>query len=116
MNPKSTVFDEILAGNRAHEPVFEDDHVLAFNDIRPQAPVHVLVVPKKKRASVAEYVGATFEEAGALFVSIAKVAHHLGLEEEGYRVVFNHGRDAQQTVAYVHAHILAGRPMRWPPG
>lgn len=111
-----TVFDRVLTGKLPARKVYEDDDVLAFHDINPQAPVHVLVIPKKKVRSFAALAGWTDEEAGRFFRAVARVASELGLDEPGYRVVVNHGRHAQQSVAYLHAHILGGRPMRWPPG
>jgi histidine triad (HIT) family protein len=111
-----TIFDKILAREIKADIVFEDDHVLAFRDISPQAPVHVLVIPKVKVARFQELPDAGVSMTGAFFVGVAKVARHLGLEPGGYRIVVNNGRDGQQTVDYLHAHILGGRGMTWPPG
>ena len=111
-----TIFDKIIAGTIPCSKVYEDENVLAFNDINPQAPIHVLVIPKKKILNVGDADKLTPEEAGLYFQAIGKVAEKLGLSENGYRVVFNNGRDGQQTVDYIHAHILGGRPMNWPPG
>lgn len=111
-----TIFEKILAGEIPADKVFENEHVLAFRDINPQAPVHVLVIPKTKRSSIADLHQADPAEIGRFMQGIAATARELGLEDGGYRTVFNTGKDAQQTVAYLHAHILGGRQLSWPPG
>lgn len=114
---EETLFDKILDGRIPAEVVYEDEAVLAFRDISPQAPVHALVIPRVKLARFAEADRALDEKNAAGFLhGIAKAARALGLEEGGYRVVINNGRDGGQTVDYVHAHILGGRAMHWPPG
>lgn len=113
---ETTIFDKIVAKEINADLVYEDEHVLAFNDINPQAPVHVLVIPKKKVANFSEFANKGNDETGALFKGVAKVANKLGLSENGYRVVVNCGKDGQQTVNYIHAHILGGRQLNWPPG
>ncbi len=111
-----TIFEKIRDRELKADIVFENDNVLAFRDINPQAPLHVLVIPKEKARSVAEFREKSAESVGRFLCAVSEVANQLGLEENGYRVVFNHGSDGQQTVEYVHAHILGGRPMSWPPG
>lgn len=112
-----TIFDKIINGEIDADLVFEDDHVVAFRDINPQAPTHVLVVPRRRMKSIADAAeSGDLPELGAFMRGIALTARTLGLEEGGYRVVFNTGADALQTVEYVHAHILGGRRMGWPPG
>ncbi len=111
-----TIFDKILARQIPAKIAYEDDDVLAFHDISPQAPVHVLVIPKRKVRGFDGLKNRSPDEVGAFFVGVAKAAHHLGLEPDGYRVVVNNGRNGQQTVDYIHAHILGGRLMSWPPG
>jgi histidine triad (HIT) family protein len=111
-----TIFDRVLAGEIPAQVVYEDEHVLAFQDIMPQAPVHVLVIPKQKKRCYDDLADTNPEEVGQLFVGAARAARVLGLAENGYRVVINHGRDGQQTVDYIHLHLLAGRQMIWPPG
>jgi histidine triad (HIT) family protein len=113
---EDTLFDKILRKEIPSEPVYEDEWVYAFRDINPQAPVHVLVVPKARMSSFAELKDASPGDAAAFIQGVSRVADHLGLEENGYRVVFNTGRDALQTVEYVHAHIIGGRRLTWPPG
>lgn len=111
-----TIFDKILAGSIPAQKVFENDDVLAFKDIAPQAPVHVLVIPKKKKTGFAQLKTTDPTEVGKFFCAVSQVAAELGLEDGGYRIVINHGPDGQQTVEYIHAHIIGGRAMRWPPG
>lgn len=111
-----TIFDRILAKEIPANVVHEDDDVLAFRDVNPQAPVHVLVIPKKKVARFAELRERPTTDVGEFFKKVSEVAAKLGLEKEGYRVVINNGRHGQQTVEYVHAHILGGRQLTWPPG
>lgn len=116
MADEDTIFDQILRGDIPSEAVHEDDDVYAFKDINPQAPVHVLVIPKHKMKSFAD-VKETDPTAVARFMQgISRVAEKLDLEQNGYRVVFNTGPQAQQSVQYLHAHIIGGRQMSWPPG
>ena len=111
-----TVFDKILKKEIPSNVVYEDDKVYAFKDISPQAPTHILVIPKKKLVDFTELADAPPEEVGALFKGAAKVAKQLGLAEEGYRIVVNSGKFGQQTVSYLHLHVIGGRQLRWPPG
>lgn len=111
-----TIFDKILAGDIPADKVFEDEAVLAFHDVSPQAPVHVLVIPKKKIVGFADLRNEEEALLGAFMKRISLVAEHLGLEQDGYRVVFNQGKDGGQSVDYIHAHILGGRSLAWPPG
>lgn len=116
MNAPETVFERILRKAAPADVVYEDEHVLAFKDLRPQAPIHVLVIPKKKARSLTELAAWDPAEAGEFVRGVATVAARLGLVEAGYRVVMNCGRHGQQSVDYLHAHILGGRQLRWPPG
>ena len=111
-----TLFDKIIRKEIPANIVYEDDHVLAFRDINPQAPVHVLVIPKQKQARFAHLPEADALAVGEFFRGVARVARQLNLDNNGYRVVINNGRDAQQSVEYIHAHILGGRALKWPPG
>jgi histidine triad (HIT) family protein len=113
---ETTLFDKILAGEIESDQVYDDEHVYAFRDINPQAPIHVLVIPKKKLANFADVREADAAAVGEFMKGVSRVAEKLGLEEGGYRVVFNTGPDAQQTVHYLHAHIIGGRALTWPPG
>jgi histidine triad (HIT) family protein len=113
---QDTIFDKILRGDIPAQKVHEDEHVLAFRDVNPQAPTHVLVIPKRKVARFAGLKDLPTTDVGEFFQGVARVAAKLGLEGNGYRIVINNGRDAQQTVEYIHAHILGGRGLSWPPG
>ncbi len=113
---EDTLFDKILRKDISADIVHEDDDVLAFRDINPQAPTHVLVIPKQKLESFADLAEADPEAVGRYMGAVARVARQLGLEERGYRIVFNTGPEAQQSVQYIHAHILGGRQLTWPPG
>jgi histidine triad (HIT) family protein len=95
--------------------VFEDDDVLAFHDIHPQAPMHVLVIPKKHVTSLADDAG---DEAllGKLMLAARRAAEQTGIAQGGFRVVINSGAQAGQSVFHLHLHVLGGRPMAWPPG
>lgn len=109
------LFCRIISGSIPCKKVYEDDFVLAFHDIEPQAPVHVLVVPKSHIAGT-DFVSAENKHVVAeLFAAIPGIVRGLGLEN-GYRVVANSGKDAQQSVDHLHFHILGGRSLGWPPG
>lgn len=94
--------------------VYEDDKVLAFNDIAPQAPVHILVICKKHVDTVADL--ADMSVVKDLFAVMKKLAIEKGIDKSGYRIVINHGKDAGQAVPHLHFHLLGGRPLNWPPG
>jgi histidine triad (HIT) family protein len=96
--------------------VYEDDRVLAFNDINPQAPTHVLLVPKRHIASLNDLTPDDDRVVGELARRAGVIARERGIADGGYRTVFNTNRDAGQTVFHVHLHLLGGRPMSWPPG
>ncbi len=111
-----TIFTRIIAREIPADIVHEDDHTLAFRDIDAKAPTHVLVIPKKPIAAVADATDDDVPLLGVLLATAARVAADLGLADDGYRLVINHGRDGGQTVDHLHVHILGGRPMAWPPG
>ena len=111
-----TIFKKIINGEIPADVVFDDEDCLAFRDISPQAPVHVLVIPKKEIKSLADAESADQNLLGHLLCKCAQVARQLGLESQGYRVVTNIGNDGGQSVDHLHFHILGGRPMSWPPG
>lgn len=96
--------------------VYEDDRLLAFNDINPQAPTHVLVIPKKHVATLNELQAVDDQVIGELVRRAAAIARERGIDNSGYRTVFNTNRGAGQTVFHVHLHLLGGRGMEWPPG
>jgi len=112
---EDTIFDKILRKEIPADVVYEDDAVLAFRDINPMAPVHVVVIPKKKVSGFDKLAELPNDFIGRYMAGVAAAAKALGLDT-GYRVVFNTGKDAMQTVAYIHAHILGGRRLSWPPG
>lgn len=106
------VFAKIVRGEIPCDKVYEDDHVLAFRDIRPQAPVHVLVVPKGPYVSMDDFSeGASDGEIAALFRAVGKVARQLGLADSGYRILANNGADGRQEVMHLHVHIFGGRTL-----
>lgn len=111
-----TLFERIIARQIPADIVYEDDTVLAFRDIKPQAPVHLLIVPKRPIPRIAEAGAEDAATLGHLLLKAAEVARQLGLERTGFRLVVNNGRDGGETVPHLHCHILGGRPLAWPPG
>ncbi|PYX67568.1 MAG: histidine triad nucleotide-binding protein [Acidobacteria bacterium] len=111
-----TLFEKIAAREIPAQIVFEDDLVLAIRDIKPAAPVHVLIVPKKPIPRIAEAKPDDHKMLGHLLLKAAEVAKSLGLNEGGYRLVINNGPNAGESVPHLHLHILGGRHMSWPPG
>lgn len=111
-----TLFEKIVAREIPASIVYEDDLVLAFRDIKPQAPVHVLIIPKKPIVRIAEATTEDKQLLGHLLLKAGEVADQLGLAQSGFRLVFNNGPDAGEAVPHLHCHILGGRAMGWPPG
>ena len=111
-----TLFQKIADKEIPSATVYEDDHVVAFKDINPQAPTHILIVPRKPIPRMAAATGADHAVLGHLLLKAAQVAREQGLEKSGYRLVFNNGPDAGEAVPHLHCHILGGRQMKWPPG
>jgi histidine triad (HIT) family protein len=111
-----TLFEKIIAREIPAAIVYEDDLVLAIRDINPQAPTHVLIVPKKAIPRISEAKTADQQLLGHLLLKAAEVADKLGLTPSGYRLVINNGADGGETVEHLHIHILGGRHMAWPPG
>jgi histidine triad (HIT) family protein len=110
-----TLFEKIIAREIPAAIVYEDDSVLAFQDIGPKAPTHVLIVPKKPIPRIAEATAEDQQMLGHLLLKAAEIAVKLGLSG-GYRLVINNGPDGGETVPHLHCHILGGRHMTWPPG
>lgn len=110
-----TLFEKIVSREIPANIVYEDDRVIAFHDVKPQAPVHVLIVPKKPIPRIAEARAEDHAVLGHLMLKAAEVAKQLGLKN-GFRLVFNNGPDAGEAVPHLHCHILGGRKMTWPPG
>ena len=109
---ESNIFARILRGEIPCNKVYEDEHALAFHDIAPQAPVHVLVIPKGQYVSMADFSHqASDSEICGYFRAVGKVAAQLGVEADGYRLLSNHGRDANQEVPHLHMHVFGGRPL-----
>ncbi|WP_284741978.1 histidine triad nucleotide-binding protein [Amycolatopsis sp. RTGN1] len=111
MSEDETLFERIIAGEIPADVVYQDDLTFAFRDIRPQAKVHVLVVPKKRYRNLGELASADPQLLAAVALSARRVAELEGVLESGYRVVFNTDGDAGQTVFHVHAHVLGGEPL-----
>jgi len=109
------IFCKIAAGKIPSKKVYEDERIYAFEDINPQAPTLVLLIPRKHIASLDELTDADAATVGIVLVRAAKLAHDLHLGD-GYRVVINTGDNAGQTVFHIHAHLLGGRSLGWPPG
>jgi histidine triad (HIT) family protein len=113
--PAKNIFQRIIDREIPADIVFEDDRCLAFRDVAPQAPVHVLLVPKRPIAALSELTDADAELAGHMLLVLRDLARRLGLEG-GYRIVANCGPDAGQSVDHLHFHLLGGRTLDWPPG
>lgn len=111
-----TLFSKILREEIPADVVYEDDFCLAFRDINPQAPTHVLVIPRQPIVNIAAMTDDDVEVVGRLFLGARNAARALGVEEGGYRLVVNNGAEVGQTVFHLHVHILAGRALGWPPG
>jgi histidine triad (HIT) family protein len=111
-----TLFSKIIRREIPADIVFEDEHVLAFRDIDPKAPVHVLFIPKRPIATLNDLQPEDGELVGRLVLAAAAYARQAGFAEAGYRTVINCNRDGGQSVYHIHLHLLAGRPMSWPPG
>jgi len=111
-----TVFKKIIDREIPADIVYEDEYCLAFRDIDPQAPTHILLIPKQEISSLAEVTPDDHSLMGHLLLKVAEIARSEGLEEDGYRVVINVGPHGGQAVFHLHVHLLGGRVMAWPPG
>lgn len=111
-----TLFEKIIAREIPAKLAHEDEHCIAIHDIHPQAPVHLLVIPKRPITRVAAASAADQAVLGHLLLTAASLAKQLGLEESGFRLVINNGGDGGETVPHLHVHVLGGRPLAWPPG
>ena len=111
-----TLFEKIIAREVTATIVYEDDLVFAVRDINPQAPKHVLIVPRKPIPRLSEAKPEDHKVLGHLLLKAAEVAANLGLTEKGFRIVINNGEDAGEAVPHLHVHLLGGRHMSWPPG
>lgn len=115
-NLEATIFDKIISKEIPAEIVYENDKVLAFKDISPQAPVHVLFIPKIRINTINDIDQSNVNLVAELFLAVKDYAKQIGEDENGYRVVMNCNENGQQTVFHIHLHFLAGRRMNWPPG
>ena len=111
-----TLFEKLIARTIPSRIVHEDRDVFAFHDINPQAPTHILVVPKRVIPRIGEAVEDDAALLGRLLLAAAEIARREGVAASGYRLVINNGADAGETVPHLHVHLLAGRPLTWPPG
>lgn len=112
---KETIFSKIIRREIPADIVYEDDLALAFKDVNPQAPVHILVIPKQPIPQISDAESQDHALMGHLLLTAKRVAQQVGLDN-GYRIVINNGSDGGQTVYHLHLHILGGRQMKWPPG
>ena len=113
----NTIFSKIINKEIPADIVYESDIVLAFKDIKPQAPVHVLIIPKIEIPKVSDIKGEDHAQLlGEMFDAANKITKDLGISEEGFRLVFNCGANGGQDVYHLHMHLLGGRQMKWPPG
>jgi histidine triad (HIT) family protein len=110
------LFCKIRDGEIQGDIVYEDEDVLAFNDVNPQAPLHVLIIPRKHIATVNDMTSEDHLVMGKLFSAAKEIAGQRGVQDDGYRLVVNCNQKAGQTVFHIHMHMLADRTMRWPPG
>tara|TARA_Y100000814_G_scaffold278375_1_gene240137 strand:- start:48 stop:395 length:348 start_codon:yes stop_codon:yes gene_type:complete len=111
-----TIFKRIIDGEIPANVVYEDKQCLAFHDVAPQAPVHILIIPKKEIASINDLSAEDEQLVGHLFLVIQQIAREQGLAENGYRVICNCGEGGGQTVFHLHYHLMGGRNLKWPPG
>jgi histidine triad (HIT) family protein len=116
MPDPNCIFCKIAAGEIASEIVHADERVVAFRDTNPQAPTHVLVIPRKHIATINDLDEGDAEDVGRLFLVAAAIARQAGIDRSGYRVAMNCGEGAGQSVFHIHLHLLGGRRFRWPPG
>jgi histidine triad (HIT) family protein len=111
-----TLFERIAAGEIPANVIRNDDEILAIHDINPQAPVHILVIPRKPITRIGQAAASDASLLGNLLLAARDLAKEQGLEETGYRLVINNGPHAGESVPHLHVHLLGGRPMDWPPG
>ena len=116
MNDNDTIFAKIIRREIPAKIVYENENVLAFHDVSPQAPTHILIIPKKPLKDLASADESDKNLLGELLLAVRQIAKQQGLEQDGYRVVINTGSKAGQTVFHLHLHLLGGRSFSWPPG
>lgn len=113
---EDTIFGKILRGEIPCDEVYSDDDYFAFRDIKPQAPTHILIIPRKPIPKISDATEADRDLIGGLVLKANEIARQEGIAEDGYRLVFNCGNHGGQEVYHLHLHILGGRQMTWPPG
>tara|TARA_Y100000996_G_scaffold280063_1_gene220936 strand:+ start:5056 stop:5397 length:342 start_codon:yes stop_codon:yes gene_type:complete len=111
-----TIFTKIINKEIEANILYEDDNLLAFEDINPQAPIHILIIPKKEIKTINDIEDNDKFLIGEMFLAVKKIAKKLGIHKKGYRLIFNCNDDGGQTVFHIHMHLLAGRKLTWPPG
>ncbi len=111
-----TLFEKIYDGEIPADIVYRDSICCAFRDISPQAPTHILIIPRKAIPRIGEATVADQEILGHLLLTAGKIARDLGIDQTGFRTVINHGSHGGETVPHLHVHLLGGRPLTWPPG
>lgn len=116
MTASDCLFCRILEGEIPADVIYESDSALAFRDINPQAPTHVLIIPRRHITTINNLDAGDQELVGSLFIAAKEVARQEGLAEDGYRTVMNCGEGAGQSVFHIHLHLLGGRLLNWPPG
>jgi len=116
MAMSKTLFEKIIDREIPAKIVYEDDKVIAFHDVKPNAPAHMLIVPKKPIPRIAEAAPEDHQVLGHLLIKAAQVAKEAGLAKSGFRLVINNGPDAGESVPHLHCHVMGGRSMAWPPG
>ena len=113
---ENCIFCKIINGEIPSQKVYEDDKIFAFKDINPEAPVHILIIPKKHIESLNDLKEEDKDIISHIFIKVKEIGNKLGISESGYRVVNNCGVDGGQTVSHIHFHLLGGRSLQWPPG
>ena len=112
----STIFTKIINKEIPSDIIFENDKVIAFSDINPAAPIHILIIPKKEIPTINDITDDDKEIIGELFIAAKEIAKECKISKSGYRLIFNCNEDAGQTVRHIHMHLLGGRKLEWPPG
>jgi histidine triad (HIT) family protein len=110
------IFCKIIKGELPTDKIYEDENIIAFNDLRPRAPIHQLIVPKKHIASLNDLTADDTELVGTMVQTASRLAKKAKISETGYRTVFNCNKDGGQEIFHLHLHLLGGRPLQWPPG
>ena len=113
---EETIFDKIISKEISSEILYEDDSYLAFKDINPQAPVHILIIPKKRIPTTNDLNKDDTKIIGEMVLIAKDIAKSLSIDKDGYRLVFNCNGHGGQSVYHIHLHLLGGRPLNWPPG